>query len=176
MRNTLFGILILSAVSFPQTPAPMPMPVPPLVRPAYDAVRQFLVLSEAQVKTLEDLVKSRRDAESAIYRQMSERQRQLNSLLESGSNDAATIGRLMVEINNLRKQIPNAGVGLREAALKVLNDTQRAKLKELENALLLQRTAGEAVALNLLDYPRIPDARILPAPADVDSATVVSEP
>jgi hypothetical protein len=165
------ALLALSTLAFAQAPEP------PVVRAAlYDALRQFLVLSDAQMASLQQLQKDRQQAERNIYTQISERQTQLNQLLAAGSNDAATVGRLMVEINNLRKQLTTAGAPFRESAVKLLNDAQRTKLAELTRVLELQRTAGEAVSLNLIDYPRIPEPRILPVLANALSATVYSEP
>lgn len=151
------------------------MPVVPPVQ-AYEKLKQFLTLSDAQVNSLKQILDTRRSAERAIYEQISTRQTELNKLLAAGSNDAANIGRLMVEINNLRRQLPTSGTPYRNQALSVLNDVQKAKLPQLVQALELQSTAGEAVYLNLIDYPRVPEPRILPAAAELLSATVVNEP
>jgi hypothetical protein len=76
----------------------MPLPRP---QEQYDAVRQFLVLTPAQLSALTELQTSKRNAEAAIYEQMHQKQMELDALLRSGSNDAVSIGRLMVDINNL---------------------------------------------------------------------------
>lgn len=139
------------------------MIAPPRVPEQWDQLKQYLVLTEAQVTTLGHIQTNRIQAEQVIYTQMSDKQRQINNLLEQGSNDAGTIGRLMVEINNLRKQLPLNSGPYRTQALAVLTDAQKAKLPVLAEALQLQTTAWQAVELNLVERPA-PDYRILPAP------------
>ena len=55
-------------------------------------------------------------------------------------------------MGNLRKQI-GAGQSVRDEALALLNDAQRAKLTDLQNALQLQRAANEAIGLGLISPP-----------------------
>jgi hypothetical protein len=154
----------------------VPAPDLPVIQGPHEAIKQFLVLSDAQVNALIEIQQNRQAAERAIYEQMNTKQMQLSQMLEAGSTDAATIGRLMVEINTLRRQVPDTGTPFRGSALAVLNDVQKAKLPQLTQALELQRTAGDAVSLNLIDYPRIPSPRILPAPAEALSFNVISKP
>jgi hypothetical protein len=165
-------ILILAVLGIAEQ-APAQEIRPAVVRPDYDAVRQYLVLSESQVTQLKQLQESRQQADQAVFEQIMQRQRQVDQLLAAGSTDAATIGRLMVEINGLRKQIPNSGRAYRPQALAVLTEQQKARLPQLEEALRTQRPAGEAVALNLIDYPDPGDVRILPWPALAEPAGVV---
>lgn len=159
IRLIAAAILSLSTMFAQDNTGLLPRP-----QPQWDELRQHLVLSEAQVTTLEQVYRSRQDAEQAIYRQIAEKQNQLNALLQDGSNDAATIGRLMVEINTLRRQLPLDGEPYRTQALAVLNDVQKGKLAPLADALKLQSPAWQAVQLNLIDSPRTPDVRILPIP------------
>jgi Spy/CpxP family protein refolding chaperone len=141
-------------------------------------LRVHLTLTDAQIASLRQIQAQKRAAESAIYSQIGERQRQLNALLSEGSNDAATIGRLMVEINNLRRQLPLPDDPYRAQAVAVLNDAQKAKLPALAEALRLSPAANEAVYYNLLQAPAIvPGPRPLPMPVFLPgSATVDSEP
>jgi hypothetical protein len=173
--NSLIAVSVLCLTQMAGqdlTIQPMPLPRP---QEQYDAVRQFLVLTPAQLSALMALQTSKRNAEAEIYRQMHQKQTELDALLQAGSNDAVSIGRLMVDINNLRKELPDAGAPFRNQALAVLEEPQKARLAQLTQALELQPTANEAVQLNLVEYPRIPSTLILPAAQEPASVNVVSE-
>ena len=171
LKNILLTtVLTLAPIAAQQLPiAPRPMPETPL--------RQHLGLTEAQMTGLQQVQTQRREAESKIYQQNNEKQRQLNALLQQGSNDAVSIGRLMVDINNLRKQLPLPNAQYRAAALAVLTDAQKAKLPALADALKLAQPANEAAYYDLIDRPEfVATPRPLPMPALVTSDNVVSEP
>jgi Spy/CpxP family protein refolding chaperone len=144
----------------------------PVVPREFDAVRQYLVLTDAQMNQLREIQESRMRADQAIYEQIHQRQIQLNALLREGSNDAQTVGRLLVEINGLQRQLPGSGAPYRTRAVAVLTDAQKQKLATLVEALQLGRAAGEATALNLIESPRFGDPRILPFPAEAVPASV----
>jgi Spy/CpxP family protein refolding chaperone len=166
----LTTILSIAPLAAQQTPGiPRPVPQSPL--------RQHLALTDAQMAGLQQVQTQRRQAESQIYQQISERQRQIDALLREGSNDAVTLGRLMVEVNNLRRQLPLPSAQYRAAALAVLNDAQKAKLPALAEALKLAQPANEAAYYDLIDRPSsaaVPMPR--PLPALMRSATLDSEP
>ena len=143
----------------------------PVVPQQWDQLKQYLVLTEAQVSSLEQFRQNRMQQEQTIYRQMSEKQRQMWELLQQGSNDTVTIGRLMVEINNLSRQLPLKGETYRTEVLAILTPAQKTKLPGLSEAMKLQSAAWQAIELNLIDNPNVPDARILPAPLNTISAT-----
>src|SRR5918993_3813086 len=121
----------------------------PVVPNRWDQLKQYLVLTEAQVSTLEQIRQNRQQQEQAIYRQISEKQRQMYELLQQGSNDAGVIGRLMVDINNLGRQVPLKGDTYRAEVLAVLNPAQKAKLPGLSEALRLQAAGWQAIELNM---------------------------
>jgi Spy/CpxP family protein refolding chaperone len=136
----------------------LPRPVP-----QHDVIQQFLVLTPDQMQKLQSIVQTRNEAERAVWTQISAKQTELHRLLESGSTDALTIGRLQVDIRDLQKQVPGNSEPYMRQALQILTDPQKAKLAELSKALELQNAAHQAVFLNLLP-PRAPDVRILPMP------------
>jgi Spy/CpxP family protein refolding chaperone len=152
----VFRAAILFAVSmgaFAQPPGGF-TGIPMLPGPAmnYQALKQALGLTDAQTQQLQDLQKNRQAKTQAIYQQISDKQKQLNDALASASPDAAAIGQLEIDMGNLRKQI-GAGQSVRDEALALLNDAQRAKLTDLQNALQLQRAANEAIGLGLISPP-----------------------
>lgn len=147
----------------------------PRVPQRWDEIRQYLALSETQVAALEEVMRNRSQAEQQIHQQIAEKERQMYGLLQQGSNDASTIGRLMVDINNLRRQLPLNGAPYRTQALAALNDPQKAKLAPLVEAVKLQPSAWQAIQLNLIDNPVVPDARILPFPMPLTRSAGAAE-
>ena len=123
------------------------------VPPPGGDLQQYLGLSQAQMTALEQVQQTRRDAEAAIYNQISEKERTLWGLLNQGSNDAAQVGALMIEINTLRRKLPLNGEPYRAAALAVLTDQQKAKVPALAEALRLVPPASQAIWYNLIDNP-----------------------
>lgn len=160
-------VVAASSASFliaqePDRPSPTIFP-PPIFEPGR-ALREYLNLAPAQVAALQDIQKSKREAEQAVFEEMRQKHAALDTLLRSGSNDYQQIGRLTVEIRDLQKKLPLSGDPYRTRALAVLSQDQRAKLPPLATALQLQWTANDAVAWNLLDSPPVPqDPIILPA-------------
>jgi hypothetical protein len=134
-------------------------PVPPALAgyfPAagYEDLKQALGLTDAQVRQLQEMQKEKQVQSQALYQQMAAKQKQLNDMLNADSTDALALGNLEIEVAKLRKQ---AGTQppIKGQALAVLNDAQRAKLADLQNALKLQRAAGEAMGLGLIDSPPV---------------------
>jgi hypothetical protein len=163
MKRVIATLLFALSTSIAQDPNTTTA-ILPRVPQQWDELRQYLLLSEAQVSTLEQIMRNRSQAEQQIYLQISEKERQMYALLQQGSNDAGAIGRLMVDINNLRRQLPLNGAPYRNEALAALNDAQKAKLGALVDALKLQSPGWQAIQLNLIDNPVVPDVRILPYP------------
>jgi Spy/CpxP family protein refolding chaperone len=123
---------------------------------SYKELQQFLSLSDQQVTSLQAIQVQRDQAVQAIWKQVSDKQNELNQLLQSGSIDYVRMGQLLVEINTAQKQYPAPVEPYRTQALAVLNPQQKAKLQTLTDALNLNIPANEAVALNLVDSPRYP--------------------
>ncbi len=158
-----------------QEPAPInpvnPIIFPPRVVEPGRALREYLNLTAAQVAALQEVQKSKREAEQAIFEEMRLKQTALDNLLRSGSNDYQQIGRLTVELRDLQKKLPVSGDPYRTRALAVLSQDQRAKLPPLSGALQLQWPANDAVMWNLLERPPAPDDPpvILPAVGAIGS-------
>lgn len=145
-----------------------------LVSP-YAEIKTYLSLTDQQLTALQEVQRSRQQADEAIYKQINDKQVQLSQLLNANSTDALAIGRLMVEINNLRRQVPTNQGPYRENAVKVLTPPQVAKLPALVQALQLSRPAWEATSLNLIDDPNN-SGGVTPLPFPVDPRIVSSRP
>jgi len=135
------------------------LPVPPgspvLPVPVYKELKDFLALSDQQMQRLVEIQRTRLDAARAVYEQIGQKQMALNGLLRQNTTDALAVGRLMLDIEALRKQIPTSAEPYRSSALGVLNNDQKTKLAMLESALKLQGAAFQAVGLNLLASPAV---------------------
>jgi hypothetical protein len=118
----------------------------------YQALKQALALTDAQTQQLQDLQKHRQETSQVIYQKISDKQRQLNDALASATPNPTTIGQLEIDMASLRKQI-GAGPSVRDEALAILTDAQKEKLKDLQNAMQLQRAASEAIGLGLISPP-----------------------
>ena len=141
------------------------VPMPPVqnLQPVYAQLKAYLNLTDTQVQNLLSIQASRNNAQQAIYKQIADKQTQLNTLLSQGTADALTVGQLEIDINNLRKQLPLPNSSYRAQALAVLTPDQVAKLPSLVNALQLQTTAWQANALDLIDAPALNGPSPLPA-------------
>ena len=155
--------LLLTAVTL-ITFLPLPAQVPAIIgivpgpvspQPSYPQLRAYLNLTDAQVQSLVANLTNRSTTQQAIYKQINDKQMQLNTLLSQGTSDALTVGQLEIDINNLRKQLPLPNSSYRLMALSVLTPDQTAKLAALVNALLLQPPAYQAITLDLIDAPVI---------------------
>lgn len=136
----------------------------PYPLPGEAELKAFLNLTDGQLTSLRDVRTRKQTAERAIYTQISEKQTLINSLLAQGGNDAARIGTLTIEMNQLRKQIPLPAEPYRSQALNILTPEQRTKLPQLINGLQLYAPATQAVSFGFFDMPQVgPSPRILPA-------------
>ena len=141
------------------------LPMPPVqnLQPVYAQLKAYLNLTDTQVQNLLSIQASRNNAQQAIYKQIADKQTQLNTLLSQGTTDALTVGQLEIDINNLRKELPLPNSPYRTQALAVLTPDQVAKLPGLVTALQLQTTAWQANALDLIDAPAQNGPSSLPA-------------
>jgi Spy/CpxP family protein refolding chaperone len=121
--------------------------------PAVEELKNYLGLSDAQVESLQQLRRQEAESLRSVRQQMMEKQRALREVLRSGSSDAATVGQLQIDVQNLRQQVQESRQKSREQAVNSLTPEQRAKLQTLEEAAKLQRTIRQAGALNLLAAP-----------------------
>ncbi|MBI4910100.1 MAG: periplasmic heavy metal sensor [Acidobacteria bacterium] len=147
-RIALCALMLTMAVAAQTPPTP---PTPPV-----DLVKTYLTLTDQQITQLQQIRQAERTANQTIQQSMQQKQQQLNTLLTGGSTDAAAIGRLMIDIRNLRKQIETNHTTFHNQALNVLNATQKPKAQALEDAAKLAPTIHQAAALGLVLLPAPP--------------------
>ncbi len=140
-------LLILAAPTILMAQAPAPN---------VTDLKTFLGLTDAQVTQLRDLRQQEREALRTVAQQIAEKRRALGEALQAGSTDATALGQLLVDIQNLRKQIQTTNENFRSQALALLTADQKAKLAQLEAAAKLAPAIRQATALNLLAPPAGP--------------------
>ena len=150
----LFLAIAVGCLTVSLLPAQIGVITPtPIAQPVYTQLKAFLNLTDAQVQSLVQIQSNRTAAQQAIYKQINDKQTQLNLLLNQGTSDALTVGQLEIDINNLRKQLQLPNSSYRASALAVLTPDQTAKLADLVRALQLQQPAWQAITLDLIDPP-----------------------
>lgn len=121
--------------------------------PNFAELKQYLNLSDAQVQSLQSVMTARNQAQQSIYTQINQKNETLRQLLNAGTGTATQLGQLLLDINNLQKQIPQVDGPYKMQALNVLTADQKPKLGKLTEALQLQTTGYQAVTLLLIDSP-----------------------
>jgi Spy/CpxP family protein refolding chaperone len=121
--------------------------------PRTDALKTYLALTDAQVASLGQLRQQQAQAIKPLRQTLMEKQQALQTQTLAGG-DAAALGQLLLDVQNLRKQISDTQTSLRSQTLGVLTTDQKTKLQSLQDAANLQPAIGGAMALNLLTPPQ----------------------
>ena len=117
----------------------------------HESLQNYLSLSDEQVRQLGDLRRDQFERMRPAMEQFGAKQRELDQALQASAPDPALVGRLTIEIQQLRQSMPDSREALREQALAILSSDQREKITKLNEALQLHPTAIEAAGLNLVD-------------------------
>ena len=122
-------------------------------------VKTYLGLSDSQITSLQAIQKQAQAAIQNLQTQAQQKQTELNALLTKGTTDAAAVGKLLIDITTLHKQVETALSPYRDQAKAVLTTTdQKNKLKTLDDASKLQTEIREAVGLLLIAPPAAANA------------------
>ena len=132
-----------------QPPQPQPQPGPGEPR----ALKAYLGLSDEQLdqmrKAGEAAHKAALEKVKALQPQLEQKRMAVHELLSKTNPDAAALGKAMLEMRAVEKQIGEAHDGARKGALSVLSAEQRTKFKAIEDAALLPQATREAIMLGL---------------------------
>lgn len=120
---------------------------------SFTELKAYLNLSDTQITSINNAVRTAAEANQALHTTIREKHTALQTLLNNGSTDANAIGKAMIEIRDLQKQITAAQAKIQEQALSFLTADQKTKLKALEDAEKLRPAIGQAHALHLLAPP-----------------------
>jgi Spy/CpxP family protein refolding chaperone len=126
--------------------------------PPIEELKTYLGLTDTQIQALQQLRRQEMEALQPVHQQMQEKQRTLREQIQAGSTDAAGLGRLLLEIEALRKSVGEIHKKFHEQAVNSLSADQKTKLNALAEAGKLQPTIGQATALGLLEPPQGPGA------------------
>jgi len=119
--------------------------------PGTTEIKTYLGLSDSQVPSLQAIQKQAQTAVQNLQTQIRQKQSDLDSQLSKGTTDAAAVGKLLIDITSLRKQVDSTLAPYRAQAQAVLTTTdQKNKLKTLDDASKLQTEIREAVGLLLI--------------------------
>ena len=146
----------------PGRPMEPGMPMQPMQPqpPDYRALRDFLNLSNSQFRRMEQARESaRREAgekERTLRPQIEEKRLALEEMLGNPNADAALVGRAMLEIRGLQRQIRQAHEAVRTAELNVLTAEQKMKFKAIQDAANLPEATRQAQRLGLVAGPPQP--------------------
>ena len=122
---------------------------PPQFMQTPTELKTYLGLSDTQVSSLNSIQSSVMQSAMSVMQQVQTKQSELEAALEKGS-DAATLGKMLLDIQALKKQVDSARTSARTQALAVLTADQRTKLKPLEDAAKLETQLRQATQLNLV--------------------------
>jgi len=126
--------------------AEAPVSVPPV---ELTELKAYLGLSDRQATQLQQVYQARSLTVRQLWNEISEKQQELNELLNSAAPDPLLVGHLMIAVQDARRQIGDKSS--HDAALNVLSDPQKRKLADLETALALRPALDQAVISGLIE-------------------------
>lgn len=132
---------------------PRPGRGPGGMAPRVDEIKSYLTLTDVQLTQIQQLQRANLEAGRATREEIQQKQKALGDQLRSGSADATAIGRLLLDIENLRKQTATRRAMTLTQIANLLTPDQQTKLKTLEDAAALRDEIGQAARLGLLDPP-----------------------
>jgi Spy/CpxP family protein refolding chaperone len=119
-----------------------------------DQAQSYLNLTDAQIQSLKQLRQSEMAALKPIFQQIAPLHESLRTQTESGSADAATVGKLVLNIQTLEQQISTTRSTFQQQAVGILTADQKTKLAALQSAADLMPTIHQAMGLGLLTPPK----------------------
>ena len=119
-----------------------------------DALKTFLNLTDSQVQGLQQIQQQERQANRTTLQTIRQNQANLDSMMQKGGADAATVGRLMVENQTLQSSMSKTRDSFSAQAANTLTADQKAKLKTLQDAVALMPAIHQAMGAGLLAPPQ----------------------
>ena len=139
----------------PRGPAAPGMPIG---QPDFGALKAYLNLTDVQIQKIQQAgEQARKDADEkmkTLQPQIRDKKIALEDLLEKGTTDATAVGKMMLEIQALQKQVRQAQEAVRNSQLNVLTAEQKARFKAIEDAATLPQATRDAARLGLVPPPQ----------------------
>jgi Spy/CpxP family protein refolding chaperone len=117
------------------------------------AVKKALDLSDQQVQQLVQLRREEQKALQPVREQMREKRQALQTARQSASPNPTAIGQLVIDLQGLQKEVQAKNEDYHAKALALLDDAQKAKLKDLQQAARARPMVQGGTLLNLLLPP-----------------------
>lgn len=125
----MFKRLLMIAVAMAFPAAMMAQEPPPIA-----VVAHVLSLSDDQVHALAEFLQARGEALRPAAEELQRHQKALEEQLNAADPDAATVGRLAIEMKRLQEQVQHALEESNKALNDILNDEQRTRLEQIRGA------------------------------------------
>ena len=129
---------------------------PPLISPE---LKDFLQLTESQAEDITRLNQGYDTLLQQKYERLYQVQREIDQAIREPVPDTTAVGLGYVELESIRRGLNEELGRIRTAGRALLNDSQKARLKLLEDALALQPMVMDAQCASLLTPPEMPQAR-----------------
>jgi len=126
-------------------------------RPAQNALKTALGLSDQQISQLIQLRKDEQQALQPIRQQVQIAAKALRDAMAAANPDQATVGTLTLQLRGLRERVRQTNKTYHDQALALLDEAQKTKLANIQQSLQrlarARATIRAATALNLLEPP-----------------------
>ncbi len=123
--------------------------------PGFADLKAYLNLTDSQIQSIQQAQQKAMESQRAVVEQIQSKQQALHDLLDKGASDAATVGKLMLEIQAFQKQLEQARTATRSQLLGFLTADQKTKLAALEQAAKLWPLIHQGAMLGLLEPPAL---------------------
>ncbi len=148
IRCLLFLIAgMANAQQGPNSPDPNRLPDEPR------ALKAYLGLTDDQLmqmrKAGEEAHQSANEKVRAMQPQLEQKRMTVQQLLGGKNPDPTMLGKAVLELRAVEKQIAEVHDGARKSALAVLTPEQRTKFKAIEDAALLPEATRDAIRMGL---------------------------
>jgi len=151
MKATLILTAVFAAAALAQPPAGMGQGQ--TQTPNINDIKTYLALTDTQVTGIQAVQKQLQTAVQDLQTQIRTKQTALDTALAGTSPDANAVGKLLVDITNLRKQVQTQAGTFGDQAINLLTTAQKTKLTALSDAAKLQPAIQQAIGLLLLAPP-----------------------
>jgi len=128
------------------------------------AVKEFLGLTDDQVKQWEALQQARQEQMAAQREQIKDMEQQLQEQLKLANPSATTVGELVIKLNRAREEGNQLMISFASQVRALLTQEQMKKLETVEQAFQLQKITGALFASGFLAPPPPPPPPAPPVP------------
>ena len=133
-----------------QQPGPGAGPGVPMPENPLRVLARFLQLTEQQVADVRTLLEARKDIIEPLMKQIPEKEKELQELLNSASPDPAAVGRVTIAIRDLRRQVDEARKDFAAGFEALLTAEQKTRVNTARQAARLQPVVGALRELGII--------------------------